>query len=168
LRLRSCGDPGRQEAAEAVFRAIFPIVLLVLAACAAGPVSTVLVGGTAVDVRIGIDRIEGAPAAASAVLRGELVAVAAGRRIGLVESGATLLLRGYFSVVASSAGTLVVYVWDLTDIAGNRLHRISRQQTTTAIADEPWDVVAGTMARQIATDTIYELELWLSANRAGA
>jgi hypothetical protein len=39
------------------------------------------------------------------------------------------MLRGYFSAMTEGKDTTVIYVWDVYDPAGTRLHRINGQQT---------------------------------------
>ena len=47
---------------------------------------------------------------------------------------ATHVLKGYFSAMTEGKETTVIYVWDVYDPAGNRLHRIQGQQKAPAQA----------------------------------
>ena len=51
------------------------------------------------------------------------------RGIGLAGKGgdATHILKGYFSAISEGGATTVIYVWDVLDPSGNRLHRIQGQ-----------------------------------------
>jgi hypothetical protein len=64
------------------------------------------------------------------------------------------MLKGYFSAVTEGKDTTVVYVWDVYDPAGNRLHRINGQMKAPSVAsgsgatDDSWKAVSpATMQR---------------------
>jgi hypothetical protein len=74
----------------------------------------------------------------------------------------THVLKGYFSAFSEGRDTTVIYVWDLLDKAGNRLHRIQGQERTPARGANAWaSVPAGTMER-IADRTIADLAGFLA------
>ncbi len=76
------------------------------------------------------------------------------------------ILKGYFSALKDGEKTTVVYVWDVLDGAGNRLHRIQGQDTVDATAANLWSVVPPQTMQTIATRTIAEYLNW-RANNAG-
>jgi hypothetical protein len=115
-------------------------------------------------------RVQFAPAvgvSADAVpaLSARLRARATQRGVGVAGSGdasATHVMKGYFSAFTEGAETTVIYVWDVLDPDGNRLHRIQGQQKQPGSGAEGWkSVSAGTM-EIIADRTIDDLTLWLS------
>lgn len=70
------------------------------------------------------------------------------------------ILKGYFSAMQDGNKTTVVYVWDVLDSSGGRLHRIQGQDSVNATASDPWRAVpAGTM-EAIAQRTIEEYMSW--------
>ena len=67
------------------------------------------------------------------------------RERGITLAGSTdtsppgIIMRGYFSAMTEGKDTTVVYVWDVYDPAGTRLHRINGQQTAaSAGSGEGW------------------------------
>ena len=80
--------------------------------------------------RIQFAPIVGSTVEAATPLTQELAKRARERGIGIAGSGgtgATHILKGYFSAMSEGGSTTVIYVWDVLDPAGNRLHRIQGQ-----------------------------------------
>ncbi|CAG1015163.1 MAG: hypothetical protein F9K19_24650 [Rhizobiaceae bacterium] len=82
------------------------------------------------------------------------------------EPGTTHLLKGYLSAITEGRDTTVIYVWDVLDPAGNRLHRIQGQQKVSGGSGTGWAAVSPNAMRAVADATASELAAWLSA-RAG-
>lgn len=79
----------------------------------------------------------------------------------------TLMLKGYFSAVTEGPDTTVIYVWDVYDPAGNRLHRINGQQKAASVGGgEGWPAVAPSTMQAVADSTVDQLAAWLGS-RAG-
>ncbi|MDW5312861.1 hypothetical protein [Rhizobium sp. PL01] len=74
------------------------------------------------------------------------------------------ILKGYFSALNDGGKTTVVYVWDVLDGTGNRLHRIQGQDTVNATAANLWSVVPPQTMQAIATKTINEYLSWRAGN----
>jgi len=86
--------------------------------------------------RLQVAPIVGASVEAAAPLTAELQARARQRGVTLVGSTdqtATHVLKGYFSTMSEGKETTVIYVWDVYDPSGNRLHRINGQQKATSV-----------------------------------
>jgi len=76
------------------------------------------------------------------------------------DTSAKYILKGYFSAMNDAGKTTVVYVWDVLDDSGARLHRIQGQETVSGTAADPWAAVpAGTM-EAIARKTIRQYLDW--------
>ncbi len=111
--------------------------------------------------------IIGAPVQAVTPLSKQLGAEA--RANGLTIKGAAdptsqHILKGYFSAFKDGDKTTVVYVWDVLDNSGNRLHRIQGQDTVPGTAQDLWSAVpAGTM-QGIATKSIGAYLSWRQGN----
>lgn len=121
--------------------------------------------------RLQIAPIVGATVEAATPLTERLALRAREQNITLVGSAAgqlsTLMLKGYFSAVTEGADTTVIYVWDLYDAAGNRLHRINGQQKAPSVSGgDGWTAVAPATMQAIADATISQLAAWL-ASRPG-
>ena len=81
------------------------------------------------------------------------------------DNSARHILKGYFSAMNDSGRTTVVYVWDVLDGSGARLHRIQGQEPVPGSASDPGRVVpAGTM-EGIAQKTIRQYLDWRGASR---
>lgn len=121
--------------------------------------------------RLQIAPIVGATVEAAAPLTERLAVRARERGITLAGSGPgqtpTLMLKGYFSALSEGTDTTVIYVWDVYDPAGNRLHRINGQQKAASVGGgEGWPAVAPATMQAVADSTIGQLAAWL-ASRAG-
>ncbi len=60
--------------------------------------------------------------------------------------------------------TLVIYVWDVTDKAGNRLHRLQGQERVSG-NDSGWQAVDAETMTRIGQKTVDGLLDWLSRSR---
>jgi hypothetical protein len=72
------------------------------------------------------------------------------------------ILKGYFSAYSDGNRTVVVYVWDVLDASGNRLHRIQGQETVPGKAKDPWASVPASTMQTIATKTMDDYQEWRS------
>lgn len=118
------------------------------------------------NARVQFAPVIGAPASAATPLSARLSARAASRGIPLVANGqlpATLTMKGYFSAITDAGQTSVIYVWDVIDPAGARIHRIQGQAKAPATAGEGWDGVQPVTMEMIADDSIDQLANWLAA-----
>lgn len=64
------------------------------------------------------------------------------------------ILKGYFSALADSGKVTVVYVWDVLDNGGGRLHRMQGQETLAAQGPDPWAAIPASVMQSIADKTI--------------
>ena len=83
------------------------------------------------------------------------------RGIGLVGStdpATTHVLKGYFSAIPEAQDTTVIYVWDVLDPSGNRLHRIQGQMKDEGTAaGNGGAAVATAPCRRSPTTTVDQL-----------
>lgn len=75
------------------------------------------------------------------------------------------ILKGYFSAMSDNGKTTVVYVWDVLDGSGARLHRIQGQETVSGTAADPWANVPARTMDGIARKTIRQYLDWSGASR---
>lgn len=81
---------------------------------------------------------------------------------GSMGQSATHVLKGYFSVLSEGADTTVIYVWDIYDPAGNRLHRINGQEKAATVnSAQGWAGVSPATMQTIANTTIDQFSSWL-------
>ena len=120
------------------------------------------------DARLQFAPVVGAPDAASAPLAARLSVHAGARGISLVgagDSSATHVMKGYFSAISEGGRTTVIYVWDVTDAAGTRVHRIQGQERAASGGGEGWDGVQPATMEAIADETVERLAAWLTARQ---
>ncbi|MFA7414551.1 MAG: hypothetical protein WC048_08705 [Rhizobium sp.] len=75
------------------------------------------------------------------------------------------ILKGYFSAFGEGGQVTVVYVWDILDANGSRLHRIQGQEVVRSNGSDPWAGVPASLMQQIATKTIAEYLGWRRGQR---
>lgn len=122
----------------------------------------------AADARIQFAPVIGAPETASAPLSARLSARATERGVVLLgagQAGATHMLKGYFSAIADGSETTVIYVWDVMDSGGNRVHRIQGQARSTS-SGGGWEAVRPATMEAIADQTVDQLIVWLASARS--
>lgn len=127
-----------------------------------------LTAAVAARTRLRFDPIVGATVDAATPLTERLSTQARARGIaiaGNTDPTTTHIMKGYFSVMPEGGGTTVIYVWDVYDPMGNRLHRINGQQKASGTG-EGWSAVSTATMQTIADNTIAQLANWL-ANSAG-
>lgn len=115
--------------------------------------------------RLQVAPIVGASVESAAPLTAELQTRARQRGItlaGSTDQTATHVLKGYFSAISEGSDTTVIYVWDIYDPSGNRLHRINGQQKAPSVkGGDGWTAVAPATMQGIADQTIDQFAAWL-------
>jgi len=82
--------------------------------------------------------------------------------------GGTVRITGYVSFVASTAGTLTIFVFDFADQTGNRLLRMSGQFNSLQSPADPWAVVDDDAILAMASQALEEFVTWSAENSVGA
>jgi hypothetical protein len=117
--------------------------------------------------KLHFDPIVGATVEAATPLAEQLAVRAKARGLALAGStdpSTTHVLKGYFSTMTEGRQTFVLYVWDVYDRSGNRLHRINGQQKAGTGKNEGWSAVSAANMQSIADDTIDQLAVWLASS----
>ena len=83
------------------------------------------------------------------------------RMTGSADPAATLMLKGYFTPLVEGKETTVIYVWDVYDPTGNRVHRISGQQKSASAGGEGWASVPAASMQAIGDATMDQLAAWI-------
>ncbi|EMS96553.1 hypothetical protein H009_16926 [Agrobacterium tumefaciens str. Cherry 2E-2-2] len=107
--------------------------------------------------------IIGAPVQAVTPLSRQLGAEARAKGLSIRASNdnsAENILKGYFSAFADGAKVNVVYVWDILDANGVRLHRLQGQETVAAKGSDPWAAVTDRVMQDIAAKTLNDYSSW--------
>lgn len=77
------------------------------------------------------------------------------------RASAPYLVKGYFSALNDGNGTMLVYVWDIVDSTGKRLHRINGQERTGTSKTDPWQAITDTEMQRVAEATTARLKTWI-------
>lgn len=108
--------------------------------------------------------VTGAPASVLNSMSSQLGREALAQHVNLVPAGdpsATYVVKGYLSAVGDSSGTILVYVWDIFDTTGRRVHRISGQETSTGgSTSDPWAGVDTGAVANVARRTMSSIVAW--------
>jgi hypothetical protein len=118
------------------------------------------------NARIQFAPIVGTSVEAASTLSERLASRARERGIVLARSNDTAtthVLKGYLTPLSEGKETTVIYVWDVYDPAGNRVHRITGQQKAPSKGSEGWSAVSSATMQTIADATIDQLATWLAA-----
>lgn len=110
--------------------------------------------------------IIGAPVQAVTPLSKELGSSARGNGLTIKSSSdqtAEHVLKGYLSAFADGDKVTVVYVWDVLDNAGGRLHRIQGKESVPGRGSDAWAAVPATTMQEIGVETIAEYMKWKQA-----
>lgn len=73
------------------------------------------------------------------------------------------VLKGYLSAFSDGKQITIVYVWDVLDNAGARLHRIQGQESVPGKSGDVWAAVPPEVMQQIGVNTIAEYMKWKNA-----
>ena len=107
--------------------------------------------------------IIGAPVQSVTPLSRQLGAEARGKGLTIKSASdpaSEHILKGYFSAFGDGGTVTVVYVWDVLDSGGNRLHRIPGEEKVPSAATDPWAGVPASLMQQIGTKTIAQYSAW--------
>lgn len=124
--------------------------------------------GTIQTAKLRFAPIVGAPIAAATPLSQRLSALAKQKGIVLGTAGDTdntHIMKGYFSALPDGNLTTIIYVWDILDPAGTRLHRIQGQEKVPGGAADPWSSVPAATMEGIADKAINGYLAWVSGSK---
>lgn len=88
---------------------------------------------------------------------------AANRGVAMLAKGdpaARFIVKGYLAALAEGNETSVIYVFDVLDNAGNRLHRIQGAEKSPGVSPDSWSAVKPETMRRIGERTLAELAAW--------
>lgn len=76
------------------------------------------------------------------------------------DTGTEQILKGYFSAFSDGEKITIVYVWDVLDNTGSRLHRMQGQENVPGSGQDPWASVPSSTMELIAAKTIQDYMSW--------
>jgi hypothetical protein len=118
------------------------------------------------DARFAFDSVSGPPREVLASLSSALNEEASAKKLPVVARGdpaATYTIKGYLSAVGDGSNVVLVYVWDVMDKRGARVHRIQGQEVARASGSDPWAGVGNKTLNIVARRSIDELSKWVAA-----
>ncbi len=115
-------------------------------------------------VTFALDPITNAPGEMIYAYEDALKAKAPTRQLKILDAGdptADYRLKAYLSAVGDYSGGLVLYVVDVFDKSGMRIHRISGQIKAGGSKNDPWSTIHGSgVAEDAAQEAIDALGNW--------
>jgi hypothetical protein len=159
--------------------AVLIALALMLAACAAAqprlgpgppviaPKGVLSLGAAPIkgeQVTFAVSTVTAIPGAFAFTLQDELKAFAASRSLVIItddDPTATYQVKGYISAIGDANRVMLVYVWDVFDANGNRLHRFSGQEPAGKGSVDPWTAVTKEVIRDAARETVDALAEWI-------
>lgn len=123
--------------------------------------------GTAQSARVEIAPIIGAPENVSRDLQTQLAASMQRNNLTVAQGpGAKgeYVLRGYIVAAREKTASKISYIWDLTDQAGKRAHRITGEELAAASTGDPWAGVNPQVLSNIADKTASQVASWYREN----
>ncbi len=137
----------------------------------AGPQATLTpppAGGTPADstalAKLSIEPIIGAPENVARDLQGALSSSLDRNKISVASGpggGGELSVRGYIVAAREKTGSKVSYIWDVTDQAGKRVHRVTGEEFAAGTGKDPWSAVTPQVVQSIADKTASQIASWL-------
>lgn len=121
--------------------------------------------------RVAIAPVIGPPDAVGRQISTQLSDAVEKQKIAVAKSPiekADYTLRGYVVASREKTGIKVLYVWDVSDLAGNRVNRITGEELVAADVREPWAAVTPQVVQTIAGKTAASLGVWLPNQTQGA
>jgi hypothetical protein len=109
--------------------------------------------------------IEGVPVPILQAMSNALNQEAMAKRVNVVpasDPAAVYTVRGYLSAVAEGQNAKLVYVWDVVDRQGTRLHRVTGQEIGGPFRNgDPWTGVGMANVTEAARKTMDSLANWV-------
>ncbi len=152
-------DIGGGRANSAPIAAVTPDV-----AAPSAPASPASQAAALTSTRMQFAPMIGAPVAQVTALSRRLTLRAKEKNLAIFpasEKNVTHILKGYFSLLNEGGKLTVLYVFDVIDPSGNRLHRISGQESAgAAAAAASWESVPASLMEKIADRTMDQFAGW--------
>lgn len=121
---------------------------------------------------IALAPVIGAPDPVASQLSTQMTTALSKRGVGTAAPGGSsdYTLRGYIVAAKETAGTKVSYIWDVTDVAGKRVNRITGEDLVpgSQAAKDPWSTVTPQLMQTIAERTATSLAAWLPAQQGAS
>jgi hypothetical protein len=122
--------------------------------------------------KIAVAPVIGAPDAVAKQLESQLASAIEAQKITVARdpnAKAEYTLRGYVVSAREKGRTKVSYIWDVTNVSGQRVNRITGEEVLSgAQSKDPWASVTPQVVSTISSKTVGSLVTWLPTQGAGA
>ncbi|MEM8812366.1 MAG: hypothetical protein AAGF59_07075 [Pseudomonadota bacterium] len=118
------------------------------------------------EATFAFEPFEGIPVNTGDTITKQLLSQAETYRVRIVPrrtEDPTYRVRGHLIATADNATSIISYVYDIFDANGQRVHRIIGQDFRSGQQGDPWPTIADSLASEIATDTLIDIQSWLYA-----
>ena len=159
--LPSAASAGLAPRAETVRSAAKPVRAVAAA-------QTIKVAAPSRKVAIRMPSIIGMPKNISGKLKKKLSGKLNQRNVKLVQGRASYFMRGYLAASPENNGVKIAYIWDVSNKAGKRQHRIIGEEfVSRKKGGDAWSGVNDTVLSNIARRTANDLSGWLAKKEGG-
>lgn len=120
--------------------------------------------------RIEIAPIIGAPDNVARDLQAQLASSFERNKLSVAQGPSAkgeYVLRGYVVAAREKAGSKISYIWDVTDQAGKRAHRVTGEEMAGAATGDPWSSVNPQVMQAIADKTAGQIASWYATTPQG-
>jgi hypothetical protein len=134
-----------------------------------GPVAATKMKGAPVkadSARFAFAKVTGGPGDLLTTFNDSIKSDAKARKLTVVpedDPNVTYKVKGYVSAVGGPTGTVLVYVFDVVDARGVRIHRISGQELGAGTTNDPWAGIKQPTVLVAAQHAIDDLAAWVNA-----
>ena len=118
------------------------------------------------DARFAFAKVTGGPGDLITTLNDSIKTDAKARKLNIVaedDPNLTYRVKGYVSAVGGPTGTVLVYVFDVLDNRGVRIHRISGQELGAGTSSDPWAGIKAGTIQVAAQHAVDDLAAWVHA-----
>jgi len=125
--------------------------------------------GSTQTAKVQIAPIIGSPENVARDLQTQLASALDKNRISVASaanSTGDYIVRGYIVAAREKTGSKISYIWDLTDQAGKRVHRVTGEEFAAGAGKDPWTAVTPQVVQSIADKTAAQIASWLPGSSA--
>jgi hypothetical protein len=79
-----------------------------------------------------------------------------------LEEPATWRVQGHLVALGHSTASTIIFTWDVYDVHGNPVHRITGQEVAIGVEGDPWGAVDAAVQTRLAARAVRGLQNWLN------
>ena len=122
------------------------------------------------QTRVALAPVIGAPDGIAKQLSQDFNAAIALKNVRVVgaQEATDYTVRGYVVAAKDKAAVKVSYIWDVTDLQGRRVNRITGEEIATGAGADAWSAVTPQVSQSIAKKSADSLATWMAAQSPAA